>query len=131
MDAIQDFVLLVEDGEDRVTVEIGKQTENLDLSDRFLLSDYILEAHQLIDVSLTELPVQAKEREPPIIIHLSLQPVPILRHVIVISSRAFIDVAPDPQVIAMIARLFHVFGELLELKSGVDVLFRVKDQIDT
>ena len=131
MDAIQDFVLLVEDGEDRVTVEIGKQTENLDLSDRLLLSDYILEAHQLIDVSLAELPVQAKEREPPIIIHLSLQPVPILRHVIVISSRAFIDVAPDLQVIAMIARLFHAFGELLELKSGVDVLFRVKDQIDT
>ena len=31
----------------------------------------------------------------------------------------------------MIARLFHAFGELLELKSGVDVLFRVKDQIDT
>ena len=131
MDAIQDFVLLVEDGEDRVTVEIGKQTENLDLSDGLLLSDYILEAHQLIDVSLTELSIQAKEREPPIIIHLSLQPVPILRHVIVISSRAFIDVAPDLQVIAMIARLFHAFGELLELKSGVDVLFRVKDQIDT
>ena len=32
-DSIQDFVLLVEDGEDRVAVEIGKQTEILDLSD--------------------------------------------------------------------------------------------------
>ena len=32
-DSIQDFVLLVEDGEDRVAMEIGKQTEILDLSD--------------------------------------------------------------------------------------------------
>ena len=48
-----------------------------------------------------------------------------------ITSRTLIDTAPDLQVITVIAGLFHDLSELLELKSSVNVLLRVKDQIDT
>ena len=57
-----------------------------------------------------------------------LYPVPILSHVIELAILAFLDTFPDLNVVT---QLVNDFTEVFELDARVNILFWIKDQVDT